>query len=175
MMVAVRPEDGFESWYRREHPRLLAALTVATGSVDTAQDLVSEAFARALERWERVSAMDSPGGWVRQVAVNLVRRTERRAALERRLLGRAPLREMSPPADVIEPELWSAVLALPPRQRAVLGLRVVLDLSQEETARLLGIRPGTVSATLIDARRNVAHALGDAVPAPDVAPEAPRV
>jgi RNA polymerase sigma factor (sigma-70 family) len=61
----------------------------------------------------------------------------------------------------MEPAVWAAVLALPPRQRAVLGLRVVLDLSQEETAALLGIRPATVSAALGHARKNLERALGD--------------
>ncbi|MDQ2647936.1 MAG: SigE family RNA polymerase sigma factor, partial [Actinomycetota bacterium] len=77
--------DDFEGWYRVEHGRLLAAVTLATGRVELAQDIVSEAFARALERWDRVSRMESPTGWVRQVAMNLVRRRFRRAALEERI------------------------------------------------------------------------------------------
>ena len=159
MMGGVGSPEGFEDWYRREHGRLVSALTVAAGDADVAQDLVSEAFARALERWDRVSTMDSPTGWVRQVAVNLLRRRHRRAALERRLLGRAPDRTSECPSPTVDPDLWAAVMALPQQQRAVLGLRLVLDLSQAETARLLGIRPGTVSATLLAARRTVGVAL----------------
>lgn len=125
-----------------------------------ARDLAAEAFSRALERWERVAAMEAPAGWVRQVAFNLLRRRLRRSAMEARLLRYQRPPEVESPSPVIDPELWTVVLALPPRQRAVLGLRVVLDLSQEETARLLGIRPGTVSAALVAARRNAARALG---------------
>jgi RNA polymerase sigma factor (sigma-70 family) len=142
---------------------------VATGDTDTAQDLVSEAFARALERWERIEAMESPTGWVRQVAINLLRRRMRRATLEQQILRRQPVVDLESPSYAIEPELWTAVAALPDRQRAVVGLRVVLDLSQEETARLLRIRPGTVSAALVAARRNVAQSLRD--PAPSVTAE----
>jgi RNA polymerase sigma factor (sigma-70 family) len=173
-MVGLGADDGFEAWYLSEQPGLLAAITVATGNVELAQDLVSEAFARALERWDRVSTMASPGGWVRQVAVNLLRRTHRRAAFERRVLGRqAPLTETTP-MEAMDPDLWRAVIALPPRQRAVLGLRSLLDLSQAETARLLGIRPGTVSATLVAARRQVTAALaGD--DAALIVPEVPHV
>ena len=160
-MGAVAAVDDFEGWYRAEHGRLVAALTVSSGSVEVAQDIVSEAFARALERWERVAAMESPTGWVRQVAVNLLRRRFCRAALEEQLLRRQPVRDAEPPALAMEPALWAAVLALPPRQRAVLGLRVVLDLSQEETAALLGIRPATVSAALGHARKNLERALAD--------------
>jgi RNA polymerase sigma-70 factor (ECF subfamily) len=159
MMGAVAGD--FEGWYRAEHGRLVAALAVSSGSVEVAQDVVSEAFARALERWERVSRMDSPTGWVRQVAVNLLRRRFRRAALEERLLRRDPPRDEAPPIPDLEPALWAAVLDLPPRQRAVIGLRVVLDLSQEETARLLGIQPATVSATLSQARKHLERTLAD--------------
>lgn len=152
--------DGFERWYRAEHGRLVASLTVACGDVDLAHDVVSDAFAKAYERWERVRIMDSPTGWVRQVAVNGMRRRLRRAALERRLLGaRPPGTPAGSPSPALEPELWAAVRALPDRQRAVVGLRVVLDLPQSEVARLLGVRPGTVSATLVAARARLARAL----------------
>lgn len=159
-MAAVgEDDDGFERWYRAEHPRLLAACTVATGDVAAAQDLAAEAFARALERWDRVGAMDSPTGWVHVVAANLLRRRLRRAAVEQRVLGRVARPDLEVPSTALEPEVWAAVAALAPRQRAIVALRVVLDVSQDETARLLGIRPGTVSAALVAARRNLAAAL----------------
>jgi RNA polymerase sigma-70 factor (ECF subfamily) len=163
-MVGVGADgETFERWYRSEHPRLMAAVTVAAGSRELAQDVVSEAFARAFERWERVSIMESPSGWVRQVAVNVMRRRFRRAALEERLLRRERRPDAEPPSYAIQPELWAAVAALPSRQRAVVALRIVLDLSQEETASLLGIRPGTVSAALTAARRTVANELAQEV------------
>lgn len=148
-------DAAFERWYRAEHARLVTSLTIMAGSVDLAHDAVADAFAKAYERWARVGGMESPTGWVRQVAVNGLRRRMRRAALERTLLRRS---EAVAPAT-IDPDLWAAVRALPERQRAVVGLRVVLDLSQAEVARLLGIRPGTVSATLVAARHNLERIL----------------
>jgi RNA polymerase sigma-70 factor (ECF subfamily) len=171
-MVVVRAVADFETWYRKEHPRLVAALTVATGNVDVARDLVSEAFARALERWDRVAEMESPTGWARQVAMNLLRRHYRRASLEERILRRHPPVASALPDGPIDPVLWATVLALPPRQRAVLALRIVLDLSQEETAALLGIKPGTVSATLVDARRAALRTLTTADHSEPKLPEA---
>ena len=90
---------GFETWYRAEHPRVLAALSVVARDPDLAQEVAAEAFARALQRWERVGEMDSPGGWTYRVALNVLRRRARRAALERRLLSRVapPRRSLSPP------------------------------------------------------------------------------
>src|SRR5437762_13358613 len=86
--VAVDDDSGFTTWYRNEHPRLLATMTIVTRDLHTAQDVTSEAFARALAAWGRVSAMDSPTGWTYHVALNLARRRARRAALEQRLLRR---------------------------------------------------------------------------------------
>jgi RNA polymerase sigma-70 factor (ECF subfamily) len=158
MVRAGGDDEGFERWYRAEHGRLVSSLTVMAGSVDAAHDAVADAFAKAYERWDRVAAMESPTGWVRQVAVNGVRRRMRRAALERTLLRRLRPPERQP-APAIEPELWTALRALPERQRAVLALRIVLDLAQEDVARLLAIRPGTVSATLVAARQNLQRLL----------------
>ncbi len=164
-MNEVGGDRDFERWYRMEHARLLSALTVAAGDIDLADDVVAEAFSRALERWDRVARMDSPTGWTYRVAVNVLRRRQRRATFERRILARGPRpSEQAPPT--IDPDLWAVVCALPSRQRAVLGLRVVLDLSQKQTAHLLGIREGTVSATLVDARRNVARMLTEPQPIP---------
>ena len=42
--------------------------------------------------------------------------------------------------------MWRAVLALPPRQRAVLVLRYYEDLSEQQIADVLGCRPGTVKS-----------------------------
>ena len=75
----VDDDSTFAAWYRNEHPRLLAAMTVVTRDLHTAQDVTSEAFARALAAWPRVGAMDSPTGWTYRVAVNIVRRRARRA------------------------------------------------------------------------------------------------
>lgn len=68
--------NDFEQWYRTEHPRLLASLTLVSGDPDLAGEAVDEALARALERWERVRAMDSPGGWVYTVALHQLRRRQ---------------------------------------------------------------------------------------------------
>jgi RNA polymerase sigma factor (sigma-70 family) len=43
-------------------------------------------------------------------------------------------------------DLWRAVSALPPRQRAVLVLRYYEDLSEQQIADAMGCRPGTVKS-----------------------------
>jgi RNA polymerase sigma factor (sigma-70 family) len=57
----------------------------------------------------------------------------------------------------------AALRRLPPRQREVVTLRLLLDLDTETTARLLGIAPGTVSAHL----HKAVAALRSAIPSHD--------
>lgn len=143
----------FERWYRGEHPNLLAALTWVSGNPDVALEATDEAFARALERWERVRAMDSPGGWLYRVGLNLVRRGARRAAREERTVG-AHWRPDHLPAPA--GEIWAVVQELPPRQRTAVVLRYLLDLREREVAAIMRVSPGTVASTLAAARTRLA-------------------
>jgi RNA polymerase sigma-70 factor (ECF subfamily) len=161
----VAGEDAaFAAWYRSEHPRLLATMTIVTRDLHVAQDVTAEAFARALAAWKRVAAMDSPTGWTYRVAVNLARRRARRAAIEERLLRRIA------PATTVEGdgipderaiELWDAVRALPPRARTAIALRYTAGLTEAEVAEAMKVAVGTASATLNSARRALAAALSE--------------
>ncbi len=135
------PIVDFEDWYRREHGRLAASLLVVAGDVDAATDAADEAFARALDRWDSVSAMVSPVGWTYRVALNVLRRRMRRASFERR----AVRDEVPPPTyEMPDPEVWNAVARLPRRQRTAIVLRYVADLPEADIATAMGIRRGTV-------------------------------
>lgn len=67
--MTAEPGADFEGWYAREHPKVLALMRVASGDFELAHEATAEAFARALERWDRVSAMERPGGWTYRVAL----------------------------------------------------------------------------------------------------------
>ena len=151
-------DPGFVEWYRDAHPRLIAALVVFTGSTELAADSVDEACARALAHWSRVRDMDRPDGWAYRVAINHAKRRLRRASMEHRLrIGPEPGGELPAPAI----EAWEVVRRLPPRQRAVVVLRYLADLPEQEIAVILGIRRGTVASTLSDARRALTRLLTD--------------
>lgn len=147
-------DQEFSAWYRRQHPILLAAMLVVAGDLDTAQEVTAEAFARAYPRYRRLRSQGAPNAWVYRVGLNVLRRRLRRAALERHLLARQP---PAPPTPAVEldPELWRAVRALPPRQRQALVLRYVGDLTEPQIASAMGISAGAVAATLHAARRSL--------------------
>lgn len=137
---------------------MLATLTLVTGDAHRAAEATDEAFLRALSRWSAVSRMGSPVGWTVRVGINVVRRRERRARVEARLLRRDVPRGDVPPAAG---EAWAAVAQLPPRQREVLVLRYVGDLTDAEIAKALGVSRSAVSSALTDGRRTLATLLDE--------------
>jgi RNA polymerase sigma factor (sigma-70 family) len=136
---------NFAQFYGEYSDRVLRAVYVCTRDRQLADDAVSEAFARAFSRWGAVQRHPEPVAWVTRTAINVARSSWRRRARTR--TGGIP--EGSYAADEpIDPILVGAVLGLPERQRQVVGLRVLLDLSTEQTAQVLRIAPGTVTAHL---------------------------
>ncbi len=113
---------------------------------------------RAMVRWDRVSGMDSPDGWVYRVAVNHAKRRMRRARMERLLLAKHR-RADSLPAPAAE--TWDAVGRLPLRQRTAVVLRYVVDMPESEIAVVMGVTRGTVASTLSDARKHLGRNLLD--------------
>ncbi len=146
--------EDFEIWYLANHARLVAGLLLVSGDLELTRDAVDEACARAFARWDRVRRMASPGGWTFRVALHALRRSQRRSALERRLLARQrPVPPMPAPAG----EAWEVVRELPPRQRTAVVLRYVADLTQVEIAAAMGITRSTVSSLLADAHARLAE------------------
>jgi RNA polymerase sigma-70 factor (sigma-E family) len=126
--------------YRRCRPGLLRLAHLLTGSPTAAEDVVHDAFIG----FARAKSVQDPAAYLRRSVVNLSTNVHRRTRRER--LHLATVTEaVVQPAEV--DETWQLVRTLPPRQRAVLVLRFYLDLSEAETAQVLGCRPGTVKST----------------------------
>lgn len=141
----------FEAWYLREHPRVIAGLTWVAGDPDVAAEATDEAFARAYADWKKVGKMESPGGWVYRVALNVLRRRMRRRDLER-----TRIEVPRAVADVVDRDIWTVVQQLPERQRVTVVLRYLLDLPEQEVAKIMGISRGTVASALASARQRLA-------------------
>lgn len=151
--------ESFQDWYREQYGPLAATLGVVAGDAHLGQDAAAEALARAYERWDRVSGMKSPGGWLYQVGLNVVRRRKRRLALERRLLRQVVQPAAVAPDSAEAVELWDAVSRLSPRQRTAIALRYLADLPERRVAELMNVAPGTTSATLVAGRKRLAELL----------------
>lgn len=143
---------SFEELFRAEQRRLHQALFAITGSRQEAEDIGQEAFLRLWERWDRVSALDDPVGYLHRTAINLYRDRSRRVLLAiKRAVRMAP--QPNEYAGVEARSLATSVLGqLPPRQRAAIVLTEGLGYSAEEAGQLLGIKGSTVRALHFQAR-----------------------
>jgi RNA polymerase sigma-70 factor (ECF subfamily) len=161
--VSTDPDAEFEGWYVQAYPRVRAAVTLAVGDPDLAEEATAEAFARAVVHWPKVRAAASPQAWVYTVAMNQVRSTLRRRRVERRWLRRQasePALHVPPPVEPDDP-LWRAVAQLPRRARTAVALRYVADLSEAEVAEVMGVARGTAAATLHQARKRLGELLAE--------------
>jgi RNA polymerase sigma-70 factor (ECF subfamily) len=149
----------FDAFFDREYAPLLRLMFAVTGNFAEAEELAQEAMTRALERWDRVSSMASPGGYVYRTAVNLNRSRLRRLA--------RPLRwsRGSEPSSDAEPEvigsLVAALTALPRGQREAVLLAEWLGLDAREAGRILGISPSSVRSRVHRAKASLAGGTED--------------
>jgi RNA polymerase sigma-70 factor (sigma-E family) len=134
--------------HRRGALRLAYAMT---GDAELAEDVVAEAFARTFRRW-RQGAVHDPESYVRRAVVNEVRTTWRRLEVRRRHAARERRVEAHSSSGIdriADADLLQRALAtLPARVRAVVVLRVVEDLSEQQTAAALDCSVGTVKGYL---------------------------
>jgi RNA polymerase sigma factor (sigma-70 family) len=141
----------FEEFFQAEHRGLVRALYLLTADLGEAEELAQETMARVYERWDRVRTMESPGGYVYRVAVNLNRHRLRHLAVRaRRLLAMTVHAESSQPET--RTEISEAIASLPAGQRQAFMLVEWLGMSAEEAARILGIAPSSVRARTHRAR-----------------------
>jgi RNA polymerase sigma-70 factor (ECF subfamily) len=149
----------------REREPLVGLLYALSRDWYAAEDLAQNAFAAAHRHWSRVSRLDKPGAWLRKVAINGLRRWQRRGFLEAEALARKVLigdnEQIGLPAE--HAELWDAVRRLPRVQLEVIVLHYQSDLAVAEIAEILGIREGTVKSRLHYARQALAKWLGEDV------------
>ncbi len=156
------PPESFETFYRREYPRILVLARVL-GGAPAAEDLAQEVMLAAYRRWPQIAAMASPGGYVRGICVHQATSVTRRLMAERRALQRyaaRPSAQLEPLAPEHE-QFWADLRSLPRRQAQSAALFYALDLSVAEVAATLGCAEGTVKAHLSRARAALADRLGD--------------
>lgn len=154
--VGVRDFDAF---FDKEYTPLLRLMFGMTGNLVEAEELAQEAMTRALERWDRVSNMSSPAGYVYRTAVNLNRSRLRRLARPLRW-SRESERSSDAEPEVIG-SLVSALAALPRGQREAVLLVEWLGLEAREAGQILGISPSSVRSRVHRAKALLAGGTGD--------------
>jgi len=152
-------EEFVQQVFDATYARLVGQLTAVTQSRSKAEDVVQEAFVRALSRRRQFAALDNPEAWLRTVALNLTRSQWRRM---RRLTGLLPDLVPEDPPEDLSPDriaLLAAIRTLPWAQQETIALHHLADLPVNEVAETLGVPVGTVKARLSRGRAALAELL----------------
>ncbi len=153
IVTAQAPGREVTALYEAHAAGLIRLAYVMLGDRPAAEDVVQEAFIGLYQRWSKLRDTASAPGYLRASVLNgcrsVLRSSARRDDRIARIASELPWESAEATALVSEEyrQLLRGIQALPPRQREALVLRYYLDLSEEETARLMGVRRGTVKST----------------------------
>jgi RNA polymerase sigma-70 factor (sigma-E family) len=121
-----------------------------TSELHSAEDLVQTSLAKAYLAWDRLRDPQAAEAYVRKIMVNehtsWWRRAWRRNERSTDELPETPTVRHDPTDFERHDAMWALVQTLPPKQRAAVVLRYYEDLSEAETARILGCSVGTVKS-----------------------------
>src|SRR4051794_39125215 len=158
-----------EALYREHVPGARRLGYLLTGNRELAEDVVHDAFIRVAGRLRQIRDPEAFGAYLRRAVVNAVRSHYRHKAVVDRYVARvgamAAHDTHHDPDSELRDVLWAALQTLPERQREAIVCRFYLDMSERDTATVLGCPPGTVKSSvsrgLEGLRAAVGHRLDD--------------
>ena len=156
--------DAFTEWVAARESALLRTAWLLTGSEFAAEDLVQTTLERCWRHWGRVSRADDVNAYVRRVLDTSHASRQRRhwmSEIPSDDLPEETQDSLALEAVVARPGLVEALALLPRGQRAVVVLRFAEDLSQAQTADLLGCSVGTVKSQSFRALRALRQILAE--------------
>jgi RNA polymerase sigma-70 factor (ECF subfamily) len=143
--------------YAAAFRRLVTSLYAVTGDLTEAEEVVQEAFVRAVALGAKFSGVDNREGWVFRVALNVARTRARRRILLERLLRREDRMPIVPDRSDDHIALMAALRQLPAGQRYAIALHYLVDLPLDQVAAVLNVSVGTVKSRLSRGRAALAQ------------------
>ena len=140
--------DGFAAFVAARGPALKrSALLLLAGDQHLAEDLVQTTLAKASLRWSKISRVEAPAAYVNRMLMNECRSFMRSGWRRERPTDTPPTdRPVAEPSFEDRHLVFDALRQLPPRQRAVIVLRYYEDLTEQQSATLLGCSIGTIKS-----------------------------
>jgi RNA polymerase sigma factor (sigma-70 family) len=154
--------DDLRRVYEERLAELRRVAAAIVGDRDLGCDVVQDAFVRAVRQRASFSGRGSLEGWVWRIVVNTARDASARV---RRIDGEESIGDAASvvgEGDERRQLVRTAIEQLPERQRLVLFLRVYADLDYRSIADAVGVKEGTVAATLNAAHRRLRELLSEA-------------
>ncbi len=132
---------------------LLRTARSLTANPSDAEDLLQTALTKTYLAWERIEGHRALDGYVRRALVNTRTSQWRKRKVDEFACEELPEPDPTPAPDPAEQQvlryaMWRAVVRLPDRQRAMVVLRYYEDLSEAQTAEVLGVSIGTVKSAV---------------------------
>ncbi|GLV60039.1 DNA-directed RNA polymerase sigma-70 factor [Dictyobacter sp. S3.2.2.5] len=145
----------FDRLYQEYYQRVLSYVRFHTGAGESAEDITSMVFERALTHLAELREPDATAAWLFRIARNCVtdafRRSRPEVSLDELAFMEQP-RVHSPEASALAREeqrlLLAQVARLSEREREIIGLKFVAHLTNRQIARVLGVPVGTVGSLL---------------------------
>jgi RNA polymerase sigma-70 factor (sigma-E family) len=142
-------DADFTAYLGARQPRLLGIAYLLTGDRHQAEDLLQTSLAKLYLSWESIRDHGNVDAYVRRIMVNENNSLWRRS-WRRREVPTDELPDHTPtydrPDEGVGAAVWDVVQTLPRKARAVVVLRYYEQLSEAETADVLGISVGTVKS-----------------------------
>ncbi|MBB5934266.1 SigE family RNA polymerase sigma factor [Streptomyces zagrosensis] len=144
---------SFTSYVRARGPVLLRTARSLTANPSDAEDLLQTALTKTYLAWERIEDHRALDGYVRRALVNTRTSQWRKRKVDEFSCEDLPEPDPVPAPDpaeqqVLRDAMWRAIVRLPDRQRAMVVLRYYEDLSEAQTAEVLGVSIGTVKSAV---------------------------
>jgi RNA polymerase sigma factor (sigma-70 family) len=159
-MVSPAHHPAFEAFYEEHHAELFRALWLATRNRHEAEELMQDAFLKVYERWDRMTEVANPGGYLYRTAMNALTSRRRRAAVALRKAVHLLPRDDSISEIESREAVVRALAPLSARQRAAIVLTDLLGYTSEEAGDILGIKAVTVRVQAGRAREALRKEMG---------------
>lgn len=161
--MRAKDESDFAEFFAGRAASVQRAAYALCGDWHQAEDLTQTAFGQVYRAWPRIRSHDALNAYVHQTLVRTYL-NERRRGRREIATARVPDRSLSTQAGSAVDDRLSLLAALdrvPPRQRACLVLRYLLDYSIEQTAEAVGCTASTVTSQTSRGLAALRGALGD--------------
>jgi len=145
---------SFASYVKARQPVLLRTARSLTANPSDAEDLLQTALTKTYVAWERIEDHRALDGYVRRALLNTRTSQWRKRKVDEFATDEIPEPDLAPgdddPAEqqALHDAMWRAIMKLPARQRAMVVLRYYEDLSEVQTAEVLGVSVGTVKSAV---------------------------
>jgi RNA polymerase sigma-70 factor (sigma-E family) len=157
----VARDEAVAVLWQQQRSRLVRLAVGLTDDRDVAEEIVQEAFAALLGRWRFLRDASAAQAYLHQAVVNQARarwRARRRSQMVTALLPFRQEQSADPDLDS-QMDMLTALGRLPWGKRACVLLRYYADLSEAETAAVLGVSVGTVKSQTAKGLRQLASVI----------------